>query len=106
MVAVFKNNASTFLAEALSSTAVSVAVEDGSVFPTLDPGDFFNATIQGIANNREIVQVTAVAGNTLYFTRAQEDTLAIPFVSGSRIELRATKENLAHSLLLSDYLIL
>ncbi len=106
MVAVFKNNASTFLAEALSSTAVSVAVEDGSVFPTLVSGEFFNATIQGVSNNKEIVQVTAVAGNTLYFTRAQEDTLAIPFVSGSRIELRTTKENLSRSLINGDYLIL
>lgn len=106
MVAVFKNNASTTLASAMSSGDTTISVTDASVFPVLNVGDFFNATIQSQANNYEIVRVTAIAGNALTVTRAQEDTLAIPFQAGSRIELRTTKVNLEYSVILSDYLIL
>ena len=106
MVSVFKNNASTYLAEALSSTALSVLVEDGSVFPQPGVDEFFNATIQSVNNNKEIVKVTSRSGDTLNIERAKEGTLAIPFPAGSRIELRVTKENLENTIVSGDYLLL
>lgn len=94
MSLIIKNNATTTLSADISSTAVSVAVTDGTVFPALGGSDYFYATIQSTGNAYEIVKVTALATNTLTVVRAQEDTIAIPFTSGSRIELRVTKKNL------------
>ena len=38
----------------------------------------------------EIVKVTARTDDTMTIVRAQEGTLAIPFVASSRVELRMT----------------
>ena len=43
MAVVFKNNAKTTLASSLSSSATSVSVADGSVFPSLGSGEIFFA---------------------------------------------------------------
>lgn len=106
MALILKNNATTFLSAAITSTDTSLPVTDGTVFPTLGAGDYFYATIQNTSGNYEIVKVTNVTGNTVSVTRSQEDTVAIPFVSGSVIEIRLTEANVTGAVISDDYLIL
>ena len=103
-----KNNASTTVPLAISSTATSLTVlgGTGARFPTLGAGDFFYATIQDVNNNFEIVKVTARADDVMTIERAQEGTLAIPFPANSRFELRVTAENLAQVIESLDFLLL
>ena len=103
-----KNNASTTVPLAISSTATSLTVLSGTGarFPTLGAGDFFYATIQDVNNHFEIVKVTARADDVMTIERAQEDTLAIPFPANSRFELRVTAENLAQVIESLDFLLL
>lgn len=103
-----KNNASTIVPLAITSTATSLAVASGTgaEFPTLGAGDYFYATIQDVNNNFEIVKVTARADDTMTITRAQEGTLAIPFPANSRFELRVTVENMLSKFTDLDFLLL
>lgn len=103
-----KNNASTTVPLAISSTATSlvVATGAGSGFPTLGAGDYFFATIQDVNNHFEIVKVTARADDTMTIVRAQEGTLAIPFPANSRFEIRVTVENMLATFTDQDFLLL
>lgn len=103
-----KNNASTIVPLAISSTATSLVVASGTgaEFPTLGAGDYFYATIQDVNNNFEIVKVTARADDAMTVTRAQEGTLAIPFPANSRFELRVTVENILSKFTDLDFLLL
>lgn len=103
-----KNNASTTVPLAISSTATSLVVASGTgaEFPTLGAGDYFYATIQDVNNNFEIVKVTARTDDTMTITRAQEGTLAIPFPANSRFELRVTVENMLSKFTDLDFLLL
>lgn len=88
----FSNNATTTLAAAVSSTATSfsVAAGTGGLFPELGVGDYFYATLQDVSGNMEIVKVTGRTDDAFTVTRAQDGTLAIPFLATSRVELRMT----------------
>lgn len=103
-----KNNASTTVPLAISSTDTSLVVASGTgtEFPTLGAGDYFYATIQDVNNHFEIVKVTARADDTMTITRAQEGTLAIPFPANSRFELRVTVENMLSKFTDLDFLLL
>jgi len=86
---VFKNNANTILASDITSTATSISVLSGSVFPSLSAGEYFLCTLDDDTNN-EIVKVTAISGNTLTVERAQEGTTARAFSTSDTIESRVT----------------
>jgi hypothetical protein len=103
-----KNNASTTVPLAVSSTDTSLTVlgGTGSRFPVLGAGDFFFATIQDVNDHFEIVKVTARADDVMTIERAQEGTLAIPFPANSRFELRVTAQNLAQVIESLDFLLL
>lgn len=106
MALILKNNATTYLSAAITSTDTSIPVTDSSVFPALGAGDYFYATIQSTSGNYEIVKVTNVSASAVSATRAQEDTVAIPFVAGSVIEIRLTEANVTGAVIADDYLIL
>ena len=89
MAVVFKNNAKTTLASGVNSSATSITVSDGSVFPSLTGSDIFFATLDDGTNN-EIVKVTAISSNTLTVVRAQESTTARSFSTGDEAQLRLT----------------
>jgi hypothetical protein len=103
-----KNNASTTVPSAISSTATSIVVATGtgSRFPQLGSLDFFYATIQDVRNNLEIVKVTARADDIMTVVRGQEGTLAIPFPANSRFELRVTVQNILNTVTDQDFLLL
>ena len=89
MAIVFKNNATTTLAGSINSSATSISVADGSVFPSLSSGESFFVTFDD-GTNREIVKVTAVNSNTLTVVRAQDGTSARAFSVGDACDLRVT----------------
>ena len=89
MAVVFKNNANTVLTADISSSATSISVQAGNVFPSLSAGEYFLCTIDDDTNN-EIVKVTAISGNTLTVVRAQEGTTARAFSTSNTIEARLT----------------
>ena len=87
----FTNNARTLLStSSVSTSATSISVDDGSVFPSLSGSSYFYATLQRASDStaREIVKVTARSGNDLTIVRAQDNTSALTFVADDIIELR------------------
>ena len=73
----FANNAATNLASAITNSATSLTVNNGSVFPS--SGNF------RIIVANEIMLVTAVSGNTLTVTRGQESTTAQAQSAGAAV---------------------
>lgn len=102
------NNATTTIQSAVLSSdlAVSVAAGSGSLFPVLGAGDFFFATLSSTAGGVEIVKVTARSGDTMTIERAQESTVALPFIVGSRFEVRVTAASLQSYIDSLDFLLL
>jgi len=86
---VFKNNATTTLSGNINSSVTSIAVADGSVFPSLNSGESFFVTFDD-GTNKEVVKVTARSGNTLTVTRAQDGTSARAFSQNDAVDLRLT----------------
>jgi hypothetical protein len=92
MAVKFSNNASTTLASAINTTVTSITVTDASSFPTLGAGDYTYVTLDAdtIPASREVVKVTAIAGNVLTVVRGQDGTSATAFDAGVAVELRLT----------------
>ena len=87
----FTNNARTLLStSSVSTSATSISVDDGSVFPSLSGSSYFYATLQRASDStvREIVKVTARSSNDLTIVRAQDNTSALTFAADDIIELR------------------
>ena len=87
MAVKFTNNAATTLAAGINNSVTSVAVTDGSVFPTITGSDYFYVTFDD-GTNKEIVKVTARSSNTLTVVRGHDNTSARAFSSGDKAELR------------------
>jgi hypothetical protein len=103
------NNATTTTAAAVSSTALSLTVATGTglIFPVLSTGDYFYATLSDTNNNFEVVKVTARTDDVMTIVRAQEGTLALPFPTNSRFELRVTAASVLESFVSNyDFLLL
>ena len=91
MAVVFSNNAVTTLAGSVSTSATSITVADGSVFPDVSSAsDHTYITLEDVNSNREIVKLTNRSGNTLTVVRGQDGTTAQSFSSGDKVELRIT----------------
>jgi len=89
-----KNNAATTLTSAVSASDTTLFVADGAVFPEPTGSDYFYVTIVSALNTNEIVRVTARTGNQLTVERGAENTNAISFTAGARVELRLTAQTL------------
>ena len=90
MAVVFANNAKTTLASSVSTTATSITVADGSVFPAISGSDYTYVTFEDTSSNIEVVKVTARSGNTLTVVRGQDGTTAKAYSAGDKCELRIT----------------
>jgi hypothetical protein len=89
---VLVNNVASTLAQDLTAAAGSLRVRSGtgSRFPVLTVGSYFYATVIATDGRWEIVKATARSVDLITITRAQENTLAQAFPSGSKVELRIT----------------
>lgn len=91
MPQLFEDNAATTLSAGINSSVTSVAVTDGSVFPSPTNGDYFMLTLSNTAETAwERVRVTARSTNTLTVVRGQEGSNPAAWSSGDRAELRLT----------------
>ena len=92
MATKFSNNAATVLTADVSSSATSISVSDGSVFPTLAVGDITYLTLETLTSppTREVVKLTARSSNTLTIVRGMDSTTPAGFTSGDKVELRLT----------------
>lgn len=86
----FANYAFSTLAVGCDSAATSLAVPagHGARFPALAAGEYFYATLENAALNREIVKVTARVADTLTVLRAQDNTTARSWNAGDSLSLR------------------
>ena len=95
MPQLWTNNAVSTLTTALTatSTVMSVATGDGTLFPNpTSTVDFFVITLES-GSNREIVQVqTRSTDSFTDITRAQEGTSAQVWATGVVVELRLTRD--------------
>lgn len=100
------NNAFATVSSAVTSiqTSLTVSSGQGARFPSLGGSDYFYATLLDVSGNYEIVKVTARTDDVMTIVRGQESTIAIPFPSNSRLELRVTAENI--DILNQDVLLL
>ena len=86
----FANYAFSTLAVGCDSAATSLSVPagHGARFPALAAGEYFYATLENAALNREIVKVTARVDDTLTVVRAQDNTTARSWNAGDSLSLR------------------
>jgi hypothetical protein len=90
MAVKFSNNAATVLAADLTTSATTITVSDGSVFPALSASEHTYVTLEDLSANREVVKVTAISSNTLTVVRGQDGTSARAFSTADKCELRIT----------------
>ena len=94
----FRNNAHSSLAAALSdvATTLTVATGHGDRFPAVTTPDFALITLEDAANNIEVVRVThrTAGGDTMTIVRAQEGTTARNWAADSIVEQRLTAAGL------------
>lgn len=88
------NAATTITDSPLSNSATTVNLASVSKFPAPSNGDYFIATLTQSSSETswEEVQVTAISGNQATIVRAQNNTSAAQWVSGSKFELRLTAD--------------
>ena len=96
MTMLFANNASTYLAYGITSTALSLIVYtgEGSQFPSPTTGQYFYVTLTNSDGLFEIVKCTDRSGDQLVIERAQDGTYARAWDANSLVELRVVKANL------------
>ena len=92
----FTNNASTSLLYVLNSSGTSFTVQSGggNQFPSVSGSDYFYCTLTNSNNDIEIVKVTARSGDVFTATRGQDNTSALTWDSGDKVELRIVAANL------------
>lgn len=91
----YLNNYTTLLTTAITDTDTTMTV--GTAPATLDPGDYYRLQLslrnaQGVLTKQEFVDVTAISGNDLTITRAAENSTALEWSAGARVELVETAE--------------
>lgn len=92
----FANNAATTLASSISNTATSltVATGTGALFPNPTSGQYFYMTLANTSGTVEIVKVTARSTDVFTITRGQDNTSAVSWSSGDKVEQRVVAADL------------
>lgn len=90
MTLLLSNNASTTLALPAQVGDLSLTLTSAAGFPVIvNPGDYFWATLSDpLDTTWEVVKVTATTGAVLTVLRGQDGTSALPWASGSAVEMR------------------
>jgi hypothetical protein len=90
MTVLLKNNVASTITSTINASDVGITVASGTgaLFPTITGGDYFYATLTSTGGTQEIVKVSARVSDTMTIARAQDNTTAQSFSSGSRIEMR------------------
>jgi hypothetical protein len=84
------NFARSVLALGITADDLLVSVADAATFPAFGDGDYTYAVMENALYQREIVKITARAGNTFTIVRGQDGTSARAFNAGDIFALRVT----------------
>jgi hypothetical protein len=86
----FTNFAHTTLAAGITDTDVTISVAggQGNRFPVIGTLEYFYATLENAALQREIVKVTARSADTFTVVRGQDNTTAASWNAGDTLALR------------------
>lgn len=94
MTVLYTNNAYSTLAVGIADNDLSltVATGHGDRFPEVTGTDYCYVTLENTGGIREIVKVTAraAASDTMTIVRAQDNTTAVAWLAGVRVERRLT----------------
>lgn len=92
MSILFDNNSSATnsVQVEIVDTTVTLQTNEGQLFPNPTGADFFICTLEDTSGNVEIVICTDNTTDVLTVTRAQENTTAKLFPTGTKVELRTT----------------
>jgi len=94
MSILFDNNASgtNFVQIEIVDLTITLQTNEGQLFPpvTTGSGDFFLVSLESVTGDIEICSCTNNVSDVLTVTRAQENTTAKLFVTGSKVEQRMT----------------
>lgn len=71
-----------------SALALSSQAGDGSLFPSLSADDDYSLVLEDVDLNREIVRVTARAGDNFTIVRGRDGTSARSWPAGTLMEIR------------------
>lgn len=88
------NNFSTTLAEDISDSDTSFDLASVVGLPTLSGSDYVALTIDNNMGDIEIIHYLSKSGSTITCTRGAEGTTPVAFVTGTRIQGRATADSL------------
>jgi len=90
MTQLYANNATTTLFSDIGTSDTALTVVSIANFPVIvNIGDYFYATLADARNDTwEIVKVTATSGTNFTVVRAQDNTTANTWASGSVFEMR------------------
>ncbi|MEN6644311.1 MAG: tail fiber protein [Armatimonadia bacterium] len=93
---VLSNNAASLLAADISAITGTMTITpgDGIEFPDPSSGDYFYCTLIGTDGSMEIVKVTDRTIDVFTIVRAQENTTAKAFPTGTLVELRVTAQTI------------
>lgn len=95
MAKLFSNNYSTTSTAGISDTDTTITVTTTTGLPLIGSGNYCHLTLTDSLTAptvTEIVKATSVGGSTLTIVRAQENTAAGTWASGTFVELRATAD--------------
>jgi len=86
----FRNDASTTLADNVLVGDSTITVSNYSNFPPVNAGEWFTVVVQATDGTYEIMKCTARSDAVLTVARAQELTVARAFTAGDIVEVRLT----------------
>lgn len=92
MALLHSNNYRTTTTASINDVAITLPVTSVDNLPAIGSGDYCYLTLQN-GSTIEIVKATAVSSLDITIERAQQNTTATTFASGSIISLRPTKES-------------
>lgn len=95
----FKNDATSVLASAVTNIATSMTLSPGAgtLFPSPTAGQYFKMDVRDALTGliHEVVHVTACSGDTLTVVRGQEGTTAVAWAAGDDVYCGPTAGTLA-----------
>ena len=93
---IFSNNAATTLASGITNVATSLTVASGtgSLFPNPTGGQYFYMTLANTGGTVEIVKCTARSTDVFTIVRGQDNTSAVAWNSGDKVEQRVVAADL------------
>ncbi|MDE3022988.1 MAG: hypothetical protein KGI54_14210 [Pseudomonadota bacterium] len=96
MTQLFANNVSVQILNTVNpgDTTITLFPGSGALLPAITGSNFITATLNDYLGRTEIITITAISGDNITVTRAQEGTTALTWQPGNLVDLRITRDTL------------